>query len=92
MYLKSLSLNGFRNHFDREFLFDPKGAFLSGKNGSGKTNVVEALYHLAYAKSFRTMRASDVISWDAKEAEIKAVFQDDQDLENDLRIINKGVG
>lgn len=41
--LTSLALDSFKNHTDRSFSWGDKN-ILTGPNGSGKTNVLEAIY------------------------------------------------
>jgi DNA replication and repair protein RecF len=51
--LKKLHLEKFRNHHD--FTLDiPQRLLITGKNGVGKTNILEALSILSLTKSFRT--------------------------------------
>lgn len=52
MYLKKLSLLNYKNISEADFTFDPKINCFVGKNGIGKTNVLDAVYHLAYGKSY----------------------------------------
>ncbi len=52
MHLKSVSLINYKNFSDAVFEFDPKINCLVGRNGVGKTNVLDAIYHLAYGKSY----------------------------------------
>ena len=52
MYLKRLSLLNYKNFEAREFRFDSKINCLVGPNGVGKTNVLDAIYHLAFGKSY----------------------------------------
>jgi len=52
MHLKTLSLVNFKN-FDARFLeFDSKLNCIVGDNGTGKTNIIDAIYHLSYTKSY----------------------------------------
>jgi len=51
MYLSHLSLLNYKNFESREFDFDAKINCLVGANGVGKTNVRDAVYHLAFGKS-----------------------------------------
>jgi len=53
MYLKSLSLQNFRNYEKAEFTFDNR-TLIVGPNTSGKTNIIEAISLLSNGKSFRT--------------------------------------
>lgn len=52
MYLKNLSLLNYKNIVEANYGFDPKINCFVGKNGVGKTNVLDAIYHLAYGKSY----------------------------------------
>ena len=52
MYLKNLSLLNYKNIAEANFEFDSKINCFVGKNGIGKTNVLDAIYHLAYGKSY----------------------------------------
>src|SRR5688500_11923196 len=53
MQLTRLHLHQFRSHDNAEFQFDPHVTAIVGPNGSGKTNILEAVYALCMGKSFR---------------------------------------
>ncbi len=55
MQLQSLKLLHFRNYDHLEIFFHPKINIIYGKNGSGKTNLVEAIYVLSLTRSFRNV-------------------------------------
>jgi DNA replication and repair protein RecF len=48
VFLKQLSLLNYKNLAQIEFEFDTKINCFVGKNGVGKTNILDAIYHLAY--------------------------------------------
>ncbi len=52
MYLKKISLFNYKNFSEANFDFDCKINCFVGKNGMGKTNILDAIYHLAYGKSY----------------------------------------
>ena len=52
MYLKKISLFNYKNFSEANFDFDTKINCFVGKNGVGKTNVLDAIYHLSYGKSY----------------------------------------
>jgi len=52
MYLKKISLFNYKNFSEASFEFDGKIICFVGKNGIGKTNVLDAIYHLSYGKSY----------------------------------------
>jgi len=44
----------YRNLGDRDIALSPGVTLFSGRNGQGKTNILEAIYFLAYGRSFHT--------------------------------------
>jgi DNA replication and repair protein RecF len=52
LFLKRISLFNYKNFPETQFEFDTKINCFVGKNGVGKTNVLDAIYHLAYGKSY----------------------------------------
>jgi len=52
MHLKKLSLVNYKNFDSRDFDFDTRINCLVGNNGVGKTNVLDAIYHLCFGKSY----------------------------------------
>lgn len=53
MKIDVLKLYNFRNYKQLTVSFNPQLNLIYGKNGSGKTNLVEAIYVLALSRSFR---------------------------------------
>lgn len=52
MYLQKLSLVNFKNIETQTFEFQKKINCFVGNNGIGKTNVLDAIYYLSFAKSY----------------------------------------
>ena len=52
LFLKRISLFNYKNFSETQFEFDSKINCFVGRNGVGKTNVLDAIYHLAYGKSY----------------------------------------
>ena len=52
MYLKKIALVNYKNFTSEEFEFDKKINCFVGNNGVGKTNALDAIYHLAFAKGY----------------------------------------
>ena len=52
MYLKKLSLINFKNLEAQSFDFQHKINCFVGDNGVGKTNILDAIYYLSFAKSY----------------------------------------
>ncbi len=52
MILKSLSLVNYKNFESQSFNFNDKINCFVGNNGVGKTNILDAIYHLSFGKSY----------------------------------------
>ena len=52
MFLRRISLTHFKNHEALSLEFDTKINCIIGKNGAGKTNLLDAVYYLCLTKSY----------------------------------------
>ena len=52
MHLSQLTLSHFKNYTEANFRFSPSLNVFFGKNGAGKTNVLDAIYYLAITRSY----------------------------------------
>lgn len=52
MFLKKLLLINYKNFDSQDFDFDTKINCFVGDNGVGKTNILDAIYHLSFGKSY----------------------------------------
>ncbi len=52
MYLNNLSILNFKNYNEAGLSFSPRINCFTGYNGSGKTNLLDAIYYLSFCKSF----------------------------------------
>ena len=52
MHLEELSLHQFKNHHHSEISFSPGVNAFIGENGSGKTNILDAIHYLSMCKSY----------------------------------------
>ena len=72
MIIKKLSLQNYRNHASKQFEFKPGINVILGENAAGKTNIVEAIYYLSLARSFRGVEDEDLIRYGQESAYINA--------------------
>ena len=79
MLIKDLKLTNYRNHKNLKQSFDKKLTLITGPNGSGKTNILEAVYLLATAKSPRTKYDKDLITHNRKQCVIDGNIQTQTD-------------
>ncbi|MBU2514449.1 DNA replication and repair protein RecF [bacterium] len=63
MVINSLLLKDFRNYKSFKSDFSPGINFIYGKNGQGKTNLIESFYILTHLKSFRTAHLKELCSF-----------------------------
>lgn len=75
MLVRSLRLRNFRNYLAQEIQLPPGLVALTGDNGQGKTNLLEALCVLATTKSPLVERDRELIRWDANDAKLSAEIE-----------------
>lgn len=46
-------------------------SLIVGRNGQGKTSILEAIYLLSHTKSFRSAKQKEVISWNSEKSKLK---------------------
>ncbi len=62
MQLKSIKITNFKNYATFNASFHPKLNIITGLNGTGKTNLLDAIYYLCFCKSyFQSSDAANVL-------------------------------
>ncbi len=64
MYISMLKVENFRNYKLLSIELDSNNNLLYGENGSGKTNIIEAIYYVATGKSFRCNSDQYMVKYD----------------------------
>ncbi len=85
MQVNNINLINFRNYENLSLDFSPNINMIIGQNGQGKTNIVEAVHFLSFAKSFRTNKDKEVINFEANTSYIKSIVTNKAD-ENKIDI------
>ncbi|OEF99631.1 DNA replication/repair protein RecF [Vulcanibacillus modesticaldus] len=75
MFIENLQLKNYRNYNDLDLSFDRQINIFQGNNAQGKTNILEALYLLALAKSHRTSKEKELIRWGNSFSVVKGSFK-----------------
>lgn len=75
MYLEKLRLFNFKNYRESSFDFSEQINCIVGKNGSGKTNLLDAIYFLSLTKSFIHNRDLLSITFDEEFSLLEGVFK-----------------
>lgn len=84
IYIHFISLVNFKNYATASFDFHPKLNIISGNNGLGKTNLLDAVYYTCVSKSYLSTD-NRVIRHDADFLRIESVFKHN-DLSNKIEI------
>jgi DNA replication and repair protein RecF len=74
MHLTRLTLDNFRNFEAASLDFPSSGAVFLGANGSGKTNLLEAIFFLCTARSQRQATRDEMIRFTSEYSFIEGVF------------------
>lgn len=61
--LAHISLFRFKNHPDAGFRFPARVTGITGKNGCGKTNLLDAVYYLCFARSYFSYTDASLVSF-----------------------------
>ena len=91
MKIESINLVNFRNYEKLDIEFDNFLNIFYGKNGSGKTNLVEAIYLLSLTKSFRISNDKFLIRKGNMKTKVRGNIRKNGDLsEYTVEISNDG--
>jgi DNA replication and repair protein RecF len=63
LVIKRLYLRNFRNYTETELLFSPGYNLVEGRNGRGKSNLVEAVFLLSTSRSYRSDPDRQLVRW-----------------------------
>ncbi len=89
MLLESIEAHNFRN-LGGEIRWGGGLNVISGENGQGKTNWLEAIYLLATTKSFRTQRPQEAIRFGENLAVVRGRVARAEDVHRDLQVTLQG--
>lgn len=85
MKILNLKLLNFRNYEKLELSFNPSKNIIIGQNGMGKTNIVEAIYVLAFTKSFRGSKEEVIIKTNTDLTRVEGTVE--EKFKNDYKVI-----
>ena len=81
MLLTSLALTTFRNFNSASLTPSPSLSIIVGKNGSGKSSLLESIHYLGFGRSFRTNKHQSVIQ---RESNAFTIFAQCENEEGDV--------
>ncbi|MDR7544897.1 MAG: DNA replication/repair protein RecF [Armatimonadota bacterium] len=89
--LRRLSLRAFRNYARADLEFGEGTTVFVGRNGQGKSNLLEAVYLVATGRSHRTSREAEMIRWGEDAARIRAqVSRGGREEELEITLVREG--
>ena len=91
MKINSIILENFRNYKRLELDFDDSRNIIVGENAQGKTNLIEAIYLTAFAKSFRTSNSADLISFGESQGRV-STYITSEDIDKNINIVLRSDG
>ncbi len=91
MFLRHLSLSGFRSYKKREFDFGDGLNVVWGKNASGKTNLLEAIYLLGLGESFRAQKIDEMVNFDEELGRVEGKIENEDGETKEIEVmVNRG--
>lgn len=90
MFLKSLTLFNFKNYGEAELTFAEGVNAFTGNNGSGKTNILDAIYYLCLCKSYFNSSDTHSIRHGESFFSIKGAFELNEKEEEILVVVKSG--
>lgn len=90
MILKSLSLVNYKNFESQSFNFNKKINCFVGNNGVGKTNILDAIYHLSFGKSYFNPIATQNIKHNEAFFVINGIYLKDENIEKVAISVKRG--
>jgi len=90
MILKSLSLVNYKNFESKSLTFNDTINCIVGNNGVGKTNVLDAIYHLSFGKSYFNPVASQNIKHDEEFFVVNGNYKKENKSEKILVSLKRG--
>lgn len=74
VFLRSVNILNYKNYNTVSVAFEHKFNLINGLNGSGKTNLIDAIYYLCLCKSYFTRPDSEVITHGSSFFRLDGVF------------------
>ncbi len=72
--VSSIALTQFKNYSHRVFRFNSRIVGITGRNGSGKTNLLDAIYYLCFTKSYFSTAESQNVQYTMNGFRIEAAL------------------
>jgi DNA replication and repair protein RecF len=87
--LKEISLVQFKNYQQSSFAFNERIICISGNNGVGKTNLLDAIYYLCFTKSYFSKSDQQTVLKGAEGFRIEGIFDLNEQLQKTVCILRE---
>jgi DNA replication and repair protein RecF len=91
MFIKQINLEGFRNYESQKISFINGINLFVGDNAQGKTNIIEAIYLSAFAKSYRTIKDVELVNFNKDFARVNLDYSK-KDIEKSVEVFIDKIG
>ena len=82
MLINNIELQNFRNYKQQKIKLIPSINIFYGDNAQGKTNIIEAIFLVAFGKSFRTKKDQEMIFKDAEFSNVCVNYENNNKKRN----------
>lgn len=89
MYLQKLALNNFKNYSEAQLIFSDKINCFVGDNGSGKTNILDAIYYLSFCKSYFNSVDTQNIRHETDFFAVHGVYYNQENTDDKISCVQK---
>ncbi len=89
-HLKNIALTQYRNFSNNQFHFDSPVVGITGLNGIGKTNLLDAVYYLCFTKSYFQSRDTQNVQHHQQGFRISGTFQNAEKEEEIVCVWKEG--
>ena len=86
MYLKRILISNFKNIAQTQLEFSKKINCISGNNGEGKTNLLDAIYYLSMTKSFFSSTDAYTFTFGKDDTALNGSYVNDDNTEDSISI------
>lgn len=90
MKIKNLKLLNYRNYSNLDINFSDTLNLIYGNNGSGKSNIIEAIYLLSITKSFRTNNDLNLIKKDCDFTSVIGTIETTEKTKYEIQLSKEG--
>ena len=89
MYLQKLTSSNFKNYNEADLTFSDKINCFVGDNGSGKTNILDAIYYLSFCKSYFNSVDTQNILHEADFFVVHGSYQNQENTDDKVSCVQK---